>query len=222
MQGRAGFSRPGVSVGRTWDRVREPGARGKMMSWRILVLIGAASCVGTVSAASDPSVKPVGTYPFVLPGLSVSPDAKPKALLWCQGVNLMGVVVPDEKSSECGTPSQKRSAPRAFLLRDGRCETAGSTVSFGFLVSRKAWLFEAAGGAPEERTVWLLHRFEGSLKAGQLRGVLVQVDVNHPGYSFQRKSVEVEALPAEQASFADDSAWRSGIAQAFCLAADDP
>lgn len=193
-----------------------------MMCWRNLVLIGLAGCIAAVSAASEPAVKPVGTYPFVLPGFSVSPDAKPKALLWCRGVSLMGVVVPDEKSSDCGTASQKRSAPRAFLLRDGRCETDGSTVSFGFLVPRKAWVFKAAGGAPGEQTVWLLHRFEGSLKAGRLRGVLVQVDVNHPGYQFQKKSVEVEALPAEQASFTNDTAWSDGIAQTFCLAAGDP
>jgi hypothetical protein len=193
-----------------------------MKSLRTLVLIGIAGCLASVSAASEPSVKPVGVYPFLLPGFSVGPDAKSKALLWCQGLNLMGVVVPDEKSNNCGTASQKRFAPRAFLLRDGRCEPDGSILSFGFLVSRKAWVFEAAGGVPEVRTVWLLHRFEGSLKAGQLKGVLVQVDVNHPGYSFQRKSVEVEALPAEQTSFTGETAWRGGIEQTFCLAVGGP
>jgi len=193
-----------------------------MMSWLILILIGVVSSLASGSVASEATVKPVGAYPFALPGLSVSPDGKSKALLWCQGVNLMGVVVPDEKSTACGTASPKRMAPGAFLLRDGRCESDGSTVSFGFLVSRKAWVFGAARGAPEERTAWLLHRFEGSLKAGQLTGVLVQVDVSHPGYSFQRKKVDVEAVPAEQASFTDGAAWHNGIAQAFCLAEDDP
>jgi hypothetical protein len=193
-----------------------------MMSWRVLVITGIAGCLASVPAASEPGVKPVGVYPFLLPGLVGSPDATPKALLWCQGGNLMGVVVPDEKTAECGSTPQKRPAPSAFLLRDGRCEPDGSTISFGFLVSRKAWVYESAGRTPEERTVWLLHRFEGSLKAGQLKGVLVQVDVNHPGYPFQRKSVEVEGLAAEQASFADDAAWHSGLAQTFCLAAGVP
>jgi hypothetical protein len=192
-----------------------------MIPWRTLVvLIGGAGWLASVPVASEPNVKPVGVYPFLLPGLSASPEATPKALLWCQGVNLMGIVVPDEKSNDCGTASQKR--PRAFVLRDGRCGAEGGAVSFGFLVSRKAWVFDSARRIPEERTVWLLHRFEGSLRAGQLKGVLVQVDVDHPGYSFQRKSVEVEALPGEQASFTDEATWRSGIAQTFCLAAGGP
>jgi hypothetical protein len=70
--------------------------------------------------------------------------------------------------------------------------------------------------------VWLLLRFEGSVKAGQLTGALVQVDVNHPGLPFQRTSVEAEALPREQqASFTDETTC-SGIAQTFCLAAGEP
>jgi hypothetical protein len=71
--------------------------------------------------------------------------------------------------------------------------------------------------------VWLVLRFDGSLKAGQLTGALVQVDVNHPGLPFQKTSVEAEALPREQqASFTDETTWRSGIEQTFCLAAGEP
>jgi hypothetical protein len=95
-------------------------------------------------------------------------------------------------------------------------------VSFGFLVSRKAWVFVEAGRAPEGRTVWQLNRFEGSLKSGQLKGALVQVDVNHPGYPFQRKAVEAEALPMEQRSFADEAGWRTSMSQAYCLATSEP
>jgi hypothetical protein len=144
------------------------------------------------------------------------------ALLWCQGSKLVGVVVPDEKLNDCGSGSQKRSAARALLVRDGRCEGDGTSVSFGFLVSRKAWVFLEAGRAPEERTVWLLNRFEGSLKAGQLKGAMVQVDVNHPGFPFQRKSVEAEALQMEQASFSDEAAWRGSMSQTYCLSASEP
>jgi hypothetical protein len=191
-----------------------------MRSWLTLVILASAGGLASVSGASGADVKPAGTYPFLLPGLSASPQAKPKALLWCQGVNLMGVVVPDERSRDCGTASQKR--PTALLLRDGRCDPERGAVSFGFLVARKAWVFEGGGGVPAERIAWVLHRFEGSLKEGQLRGVLVQVDISHPGYAFEKKDVDVEALPAEQASFADEAAWRSGIAQTFCLAAGGP
>jgi len=193
-----------------------------MMPWRALVLFGVVAGLSSVSAASEPGVKPVGVFPLLLPGDSVGGDTRPKAMLWCQGVTLMGVVVPDERSNDCGTASPKRLAPTAFLLRDGRCESDGTKVSFGFLVSRKAWVFESGGRTPVERKVWLLHRFEGSLKAGQLKGVLVQVDIHHPGYSFERKSVEVEALPGEQASFADEPAWLGGIGQTYCLAAGEP
>jgi len=193
-----------------------------MMSWRTLVLIGIAGCLASVSAASDPGVKALGAYPLPLPGLSANTGATPRVLLWCQGVNLMGVVVPDEKASGCGTASQKRVRPGAFLLRDGRCEADGGTVSFGFLVSRKAWVYESGGRVPEARTVWLLHRFEGSLRAGELKGALVQVDINHPGHPFQKTSAEVAALPSEQPSFTDEAAWRSGIAQTYCLATGGP
>jgi hypothetical protein len=134
----------------------------------------------------------------------------------------MGVVVPDDKLNACGSGAQKRSAARALLVRDGRWEADGSLLSFGFLVSRKAWVFVETGRAPEGRTVWLLNRFEGSLKGGQLKGAIVQVDVNHPGYPFQKKSVESENLQTEQASFSDEADWRAGMSRTYCLSAGEP
>jgi hypothetical protein len=193
-----------------------------MTAWRTTVLVGLACCLGPVSKASEPGVRPAGVFAFSLPGLSASPAAKAKALLWCQGSNLVGVLVPDARSQDCSSASQRRSAPSALLLRDGRCESGGSTVSFGLLAARKAWVFEASGRVPVERKVWLLHRFEGSLQGGQLKGVLVHVDVNHPGYPFEKKSIEAETLSDEQAPFGDETAWRSGMAQAFCLEAGEP
>ena len=192
------------------------------MSGRTLALVGLTCCLGSVSSASDPTVKPAGVYAFSLTGLSASPESKAKALLWCQGSSLVGVVVPDGQSKNCGAGSHRRSVPSALLLRDGRCESDGSTVSFGLLAARKAWVYAPSGRVPVERRVWLLHRFEGSLKGGQLKGVFVHVDINHPGYPFEKKSIEAEALSEEQGSFADETAWRSGITQAFCLEAGDP
>lgn len=183
----------------------------------MLVLAGVAGGLGSVSAATDPGVRPVGVYPIVLPGLTAGPEVRPKALLWCRGADLLGVVVPDDTGNGCGNSSPKRVAPGAVLLRDGRCEAGGGTVSFGFLVSRKAWVFPSAGGTPVERTVWLLHRFEGSVQSGQLKGTLVQVDIDHPGQPFQRKTIEAGSLTEQQASFADEAAWRGGIDQAFCV-----
>jgi hypothetical protein len=187
---------------------------------RMLCLIGLAGGMALVSTAAEQGVKPVGAFPFVLPGQSATPGSPPRAHLWCQGVNLLGVVVTDEKANSCDRTAPKR--PTALLLRDGRCEPDGSALSFGFLVSRKAWVYESTGKEPDERTVWLLHRFEGSLKAGQLKGTLVQVDVNHPGYAFQKSPIEVDALTGPQSSFADESAWRSSIGQTYCLAAGEP
>lgn len=195
-----------------------------MLLSRRLLLVGIVSCLGSVSEAAAQSVRPLGAFPFALPGSAAGRDAQPKALLWCQGATLVGVVVPETKSIDCTAAGQKkRAAPRALLLRDGRCEAGGSGVSFGLLVSRKAWVFDSSKRTPQERTVWLLLRFEGSVKSGQLTGALVQVDVDHPGLPFQRTSVEAEALPSEpQTPFADETTWRSGIAQTFCLAADEP
>ncbi len=70
--------------------------------------------------------------------------------------------------------------------------------------------------------MWLLNRFEGLLKAGQLKGALVQVDVNHPGYAFQRKVVEADALQGEQASFNDEASWRGSMSQTYCLSTSEP
>lgn len=194
-----------------------------MLLSRRLLLVGIVSCLGSVLEAAEESVEPLGVFPFALPGSAASRDVQPKAFLWCQGANLLGVVVPDTKSIDCRAAGQKRVAPQALLLRDGRCEAGGTAVSFGLLVSRKAWVFESSRRTPQDRTVWLVLRFEGSVKAGQLTGALVQVDVNHPGLPFQRTSVEAAALPSEQqASFANETAWRSGLAQTFCLAAGEP
>lgn len=195
-----------------------------MKSWRMLVLVGAAGCLCQVrgAAAAEPGLTPVGSYSFLLPGFQTGPDARPKAALWCHGADLLGVVVLDGKTADCGTASQKKSAPRAFLLRDGRCSSDGHAVSFGFLVARQAWVFESPGRMPPQRTAWLLQRFEGSLAGGRLTGVLVQVDVDHPGHAFQTYKVEGDAVSGEQASFADEAAWRSGMAQTLCLAAVGP
>jgi hypothetical protein len=193
-----------------------------MISRRTLALASLACCSGSAVRAAEPNVKPVGVYAFSLPGLSPRPEAKAKALLWCQGANLVGVLVPDAKSTECGTTSPRRSVPSALLLRDGRCDADGSTVSFGLLAARKAWVFEPSGRVPVEHTVWLLHRFEGSLKTGQLTGELVYVDVNHPGFPFEKRSIAAPALAEDQTSFPDEAAWRSGITQAFCLEAGQP
>ena len=193
-----------------------------MIPWRTLALASLACCFGSAVRAAEPTVKPAGVYAFSLPGLSQRPEAKAKALLWCQGANLVGVVVPEAKSAECGTTSPRRSVPSALLLRDGRCDADGGTVSFGLLAARKAWVYEPSGRVPVEHTVWLLHRFEGSVKTGQLTGVLVYVDVNHPGFPFEKRSIAAPALPEDQASFADETAWRSGITQAFCLEAGEP
>jgi hypothetical protein len=191
---------------------------------RTLALIGVCSSLVPLLTAAEPGVKPAGAFALSVPGLSSAPSAKSNALLWCQGPNLVGVVVLDDKPADCGTGSgsQKRSAPKALLVRDGRCEADGSSVSFGFLLSRKSWAFVEGAKAPQERTVWLVNRFEGSLKAGQLRGAVVQVDVNHPGYPFQKKTVEADAMPTEQASFNDEPAWRASMWQTYCLSATEP
>ena len=193
----------------------------KVMSpTRRLLLVGVVSGLSSLSEAADQAVKPLGVFPFALPG-PASREA-PKAHLWCQGAGLVGVLVPETKAVDCSASGQKRSAPRALLLRDGRCEGEGSAVSFGLLVSRKAWVFDSSVPKPQERTVWQLLHFEGSVKGGQLTGSLVQVDVNHPGMPFQKASVEAAASGEEQASFTDEPTWRSGIQQNFCLATSEP
>lgn len=189
----------------------------------VVLAVAAVAATGGLpseSAASEAAVTAAGAYPFPLPGITAPPESPPKALLWCQGQKLLGVVVPDDRSRDCGAAPQKR--PWAILLQDGRCGADGGTVSFGFLLSRKTWVVESAARVPVEHTVWLLHRFEGSVKDEGLRGVLVQVDISHPGHAFQRKTVEIPALPEEQASFPDEGAWRGGVSQRFCLAAEGP
>jgi hypothetical protein len=130
----------------------------------------------------------------------------------------MGIVVPSDKPESCDGTQKK---PGAVLLRDGRCEADGTTVSFGFLLSRKAWVYEASGREPEERTLWLVHRFEGSLATDQLKGDLVQVDVNHPGFPFQKSKVDGASLGG-QSSFPDLASWRSSVSQSYCLATGEP
>ena len=192
-----------------------------MKRWMRRGATGAAVAVATVSTTLAADVKPVGAFQFPLSGLSVDVGEKPHVLLWCQGLTLLGVVVPDDRTADCGTPPQRRVLPRAFLLRDGRCEADGSSISFGFIVSRRAWLFESGGRVPEERVALLLHRFEGSARGSQLTGSLVQVDVSHPGYAFQKRNVDAGLLPAEQPTYADEAAWRAAVAQTYCLASGE-
>jgi len=188
-----------------------------MKRWSKVGAICIACCAMPVSWSAAADVKPIGAFPFALSGLSVDVGSEPRVLLWCQGPTLLGVVVPDDGKVECGA-SQKRVLPRAFLLRDGRCEADGSGVSFGFVVTRQAWLFGSDRHAPKARVALLLHRFEGSLKEGRLTGSLVQVDVSHPGDAFRKKGVDGALLPSAQPSFADEAAWRTGVAQMFCVA----
>ena len=194
-----------------------------MMSLLVLVLVLVGSGLGSAAQAAEPNVRPLGAYPFLLPGLTASPDAQPKLLLWCHGVKLVGVVVPPEGQGRSAAAAQHRPAPAAFLLRDGRCAPDGSRVSFGFLVPLQAWVFEALERAlPEERTAWLLYRFEGSVTAGLLQGMLVQVDVGHPGYAFRESRIEAGALAESQASFADENGWLASVARTFSLAQSQP
>jgi hypothetical protein len=188
----------------------------------LLVLVLVGCCLGQAAQAAEPSVKPVGAYSFRLPGLAASTDAKPRVLLWCHGVKLVGVVTPEGGHEDGGVVPQSKPLHAAFLVRDGRCEPDGGGVSFGFLVPLKAWVFESAGRGLEGRTTWLLNRFRGTLHGGQLKGVLVQVDVNHPGYSFQEHKIEAEAAPDAQASFADESEWHASMARAFSFAQSEP
>jgi hypothetical protein len=173
--------------------------------------------------AATPGVKAVGIYPLFLPGLQAVPAGRPKVLLWCSGVKLLGVMVPGEPRQKASTGAQGRTLPSAILLRDGRCEADGSGVSFGFLVPMKAWVFEAAVRTPpEERTTWLLHRFQGTVSDRLLKGMLVQADVSHPGFAFREASVEVGTLAEDQASFADEKGWLEDMMRAFTLVHAEP
>jgi len=181
------------------------------------LMAGVLLAVAPPAKGAGGEVRPLGAFSLPLAGLSIEVGAKPRVLLWCQGLSLLGVVLPDDAKVECGSSSPRRQLARAFVARDGRCEADGRTISFGFLVSRKMWLFGAGGKGPEERSALLLHRFEGSVQEGRLNGSLVQVDVAHPGYAFQKRAVASEPLPNEQAGFPDEAAWQVGINQNYCV-----
>lgn len=184
------------------------------------------SGLGSPARAAEPAVVPLGAFPLALPGLQVKPDARPRVLLWCRGVRLLGLMLPGDDVASAAPRPQGRAGAMAFLLRDGRCE-ADERVSFGFLVPLKGWVFEGTAGrsgrpVPEERVAWLLHRFEGSTKGGRLSGALVQVDVNHPGYPFRQATVEAERQPEDQTPFEDATAWLASVTRTFSLAQDQP
>ena len=124
-----------------------------MIPLAAVVLMGVSLVPG--DQAATPGVKALGVYPLSLPGLQAVPAGRPRVLLWCSGVKLLGVMVPDESSQKAGTVAESRSLPSAILLRDGRCEADGGGVSFGFLVPVKAWIFDTAVRTPpEEHTTW--------------------------------------------------------------------
>lgn len=192
-----------------------------MIRLALLVLVGAS--LVSADQAATPGVNAVGIYPLFLPGVQADPAERPRVLLWCSGLKLLGVMVPGESRQKASTAAQSRSLPSAILLRDGRCEADGSGISFGFLVPLKAWIFDTAVRTPpEERTTWLLHRFHGTVSDRLLKGVLVQADVNHPGFAFREANVEVGALAEDQASFADENGWREDVARTFSLVHAEP
>jgi hypothetical protein len=184
--------------------------------------IAVAAVLVSASATWAADVTPKGSFRFPMQGLAVDVGANARVQLWCQGLTLLGVFVPDDGTAECKTSSQKRQLPRGLVLRDGRCESDGKTLSFGFLVARKAWLYDAGRRVPAERVAFLLHRFEGAIADSRLTGSIVQVDVSHPGYAFPKKSVEVDQLPGDLGSFPDEAAWRSTLSQSLCLTTTEP
>ena len=188
----------------------------------VLVLMGAS--LAPAEQPAKPGVKAVGVYPLSLPGLQAVPAGRPKVLLWCSGAKLLGVMVPDETARQkAGNAPQGKSLPSVVLLRDGRCEADGSGVSFGFIVPMKAWIFDTAVRTPpEERTTWLLHRFQGAVSDRVLKGTLLQVDVSHPGFAFREAKVEAEVLAEDQATFADENGWLEDMARAFSLVRAEP
>jgi len=193
---------------------------GRMIQFAVLLLVGASVVPAEQPATSG--VKSIGVYPLLLPGLQAIPAGRPKVQLWCRGAKLLGVMVPDDSQPKAIPAAQGRSLPSAVLLRDGRCEADGGGVSFGFLVPMRAWIFDTARAAPEERTTWLLHRFQGTVSDRQLKGVLVQVDISHPGLAFREAKVEVDALGEEQASFADEKAWLEDIGRTLSIVRTEP
>ncbi len=192
-----------------------------MIQLAVALLLG--SSLVPAEQAVGPGVKAAGVYPLLLPGLQAVPAGRPKVRLWCQGLKLLGVMVPDESQPKAVLTTQGRSQPSAVVLRDGRCEADGGGVSFGFLLPMRAWIFDGgARTAPEERITWLLHRFQGTVSERRLKGVLVQVDVSHPGFAFQEAKVEAEALAEDQASFADEKAWLEDVGRALSLVRSEP
>ncbi len=192
-----------------------------MIQLAVVLLLG--SSLVPAEQAAGPGVKAMGVYPLLLPGLQAVPAGRPKVRIWCQGLKLLGVMVPDESPAKAAT-AQGRSLPSALLLRDGRCESEGGGVSFGFLLPMRAWIFDGGTrtAAPEERITWLLHRFQGTVSEQGLKGALVQVDVSHPGFAFQETKVEVGALAEEQASFADEKAWLEDIGRSLSVVRGEP
>lgn len=189
----------------------------------LAVLVLMSSSIVPAEQAAGPGVKAIGIYPLVLPGLQAVPAGRPRVHLWCHGVKLLGVMVPDESQQKSVASGQGRLLAPALLLRNGRCEADGGGVSFGFLVPMKAWIFDSAvRTGPEERTTWLLHRFQGTVSDRQLKGVLVQVDVSHPGFAFPEAKVEVEALGEDQSSFADEKGWLEDIARTVSIVRGEP
>ena len=191
-----------------------------MIHFAVLLLAG--SSIVPAEQPTAAAVKAVGVYPLLLPGLQAIPAGRPTVHLWCRGTKLLGVMVPDESQPKVIPAAQGRSLPAAVLLRDGRCEADGGGVSFGFLVPMRAWIFDTARAAPGERTTWLLHRFQGTVSDRQLKGVLVQVDISHPGLAFREAKVEVDAVGDEQASFADEKGWLEDVGRTLSLVRAEP
>jgi hypothetical protein len=188
---------------------------------RLAVLVLTGASVLAADQAAQPGVKAIGVYPLFLPGLQAGPAGKPRVLLWCSGAKLLGVMVPGELGQKAA--GQGRSLPSGILLRDGRCEADGSGISFGFLVPMKSWIFDSTvRTGPQERTTWLLHRFQGTAGDRLLKGVLVQADVSHPGLAFRETRVEVGALAEDQASFADETGWHEDVVRTFSLMHAEP
>jgi hypothetical protein len=192
-----------------------------MIQFAVLALVGAS--LVPAEHAAGPGVKGMGVYPLLVPGLQAVPAGRPKLRLWCNGAKLHGVMVPEELQQKVVTTAQDRSLASAVLLRDGRCDADSGGISFGFLLPVKAWIFDtAARAAPEVRTTWLLHRFQGTVSERRLKGVLVQVDISHPGLPFLEARVEAAALGEEQASFADEKGWLDDVTRTFSVVRSEP
>jgi hypothetical protein len=189
----------------------------------LVALVLAGSNLVPAEQAAGSGVKALGVYPLLVPGLQAVPAGRPKLRLWCNGAKLLGVMVPEESQQKVVTTAQERSLPSAILLRDGRCDADSGGVSFGFLLPVRAWIFDtAARTTPEVRTTWLLHRFQGTVSDRRLKGVLVQVDVSHPGLAFLEVKVEAGALGEDQASFTDEKGWLEDAARTLSVVHSEP